>query len=81
LDYCIYFLATAEASYSRIRHYKGTEAGKPKFSYCQQSKNYAETKLKEYLSSKDVNKVSAGLARQTIMTIWVMPILAPLNQK
>jgi hypothetical protein len=48
----------SEVRYSRVRHYQGMEAGKPKFSYCQQSKGYAEIKLKEYLSSKDATKVS-----------------------
>ena len=36
---------------ARIRHYLGTEAGKPKFSYCSQSLEYVKAQL-----GKDVQK-------------------------
>jgi hypothetical protein len=54
-----------EIRYSRVRHYLKTEAGKPKFSYCQQSKSYAEKKLEEFnqqnLSRReDFNTVTAS---------------------
>jgi hypothetical protein len=54
-----------EIRYSRVRHYKGREGNKPKFSYCQQSKSYAEKKLEEYnqqnLSRReDFNTVTAS---------------------
>jgi len=56
----IFLNRNGEVKYSRIRHYIRSESGKPKFSYCPQRKTYAETKLKEYLSSKNLNTVSTG---------------------
>ena len=37
----------ALGNYYRIKHYVGLIAGKPKYSYCQQSKEYALQKLSD----------------------------------
>ncbi len=46
---------------ARIRHYLGTEMGKPKFSYCSQTIAYAEEELKKSIQ-KPFNQSSASMA-------------------
>ena len=41
----IFYRKDGSIASARIRHYLGTEAGKPKFSYCNQSIAYAESEL------------------------------------
>ena len=50
-------------NYFRVRHYEGiADNGKPKFSYHQQSKNYAETKLLELKQNLSIREESNTVA-------------------
>jgi hypothetical protein len=41
----IFYRKDGSITSARIRHYIGTVSGKPKFSYCNQTKEYAESQL------------------------------------
>lgn len=43
----IFLTKNQEVKYCRVRHYKGTEADKPKFFYHQQTREYAETQAEK----------------------------------
>jgi hypothetical protein len=63
----IFLNNSSEVKYSRVRGMIcALKLVRPKFSYCQQSKSYAEFRLKEYLSSKDANRVSTGSGKAGI---------------
>ena len=44
---------------ARIRHYLGTESGKPKFSYCSQSVDYAKAQLSEDVQKHLIDRVAS----------------------
>ena len=62
----VYFNKANEMKYGRARHYLKMADGKPTFSYCVQSKEYLEEKLKNLSNTKNSfsnNTNSSGLGQ------------------